>query len=277
MSSLRNPADARVHFSDLVHMASSPKHYRHHILHPKKPTQAMLVGAAADAMVFGVQTVVTYDGKRDERQQRWLDFQTAHSKDIILNPAEYDEARGVAEAVFADPVAKLALEGCAYQMTGQWEAHGLPWAAGIPGKRGGFDAVNLAPSARQLSGLDIQGPYVFDMKRTISGDVDRLIGHARARLWHAQLAAYVDGLRAMGHDIRNALLGCIEGKAPHDVTVIVLDERTLEEGRKCVASWCEAMRQCEASGHWPGRHQSAVRWEWREWGTGQDEEADDVE
>lgn len=273
---LRNAADGRVHFSDLVHMARSPKHYKHNVTHPKKTTQPMIVGAAADALIFGVRNVSVYPGKVRNGKE-WEAFRDSHLDDIVVIQSEYDEAAGVAQSVLSDPVAGLALEGCEIQMTGQWEWNGMPWATGVPGQRGGFDAVNLGPSARQLDEMGISGAYVFDLKRTISGDANALMWHARKRLWHAQMAAYVDGLQAMGHDIRHALLGCAEGSAPHDVTVIVLDESTLNEGRKCISIWTETLKQCEATGHWPGRHQSAVRWEWQEWGGMDEEEGDDDE
>jgi hypothetical protein len=264
-------ADHRVHYSDLKYMAISPKHYRHAVLHPRQPTRAMVIGAVADALVFGHRTVAVYPGKVRSGKE-WEAWSVANSGAITCIRSEYDEAAGVARAIADENDAGAALfrarvEGCRTQVVAQWEAHGLPCAAGVDGVRGGFDAINLDPCAG----------WIFDMKRTIRGGPEQLQRHALRMLWHAQLAWYVDGARAMGWPVRDGVLGLVEGPAPHDITVLVLSDRVLDEGRKCIAAWCEKLRACLEAGRWPGAVQSEVTWDWAEWGSTEAEEADNDE
>jgi hypothetical protein len=81
----------------------------------------------------------------------------------------------------------------------------------------------------------------------------------------------------MGWPVRDGVLGLVEGPAPHDITVLVLSDRVLDEGRKCIAAWCEKLRACLEAGRWPGAVQSEVTWDWAEWGSTEAEEADNDE
>jgi hypothetical protein len=222
-------------------MARSPRHYQLAVSESRTMTRAMTVGAVTDCLVFGQRGVVVYDGKRDGK--RWDEFRVAHASQIKCIQSEYDDAKGAAEAVLADPVARQLLDGCEYQLCVRWEAHGLRRAAGIPGVRGGIDAINRSKR------------YLLDLKVTASTEPSELSRHVWKMLWHAQIADYVD---AMDGQIDAGYLLCAEAAPPHVVTVLRVTPRMLDEGRKSIALWSGRLRACIASGEYPGYVQDVV-------------------
>lgn len=250
---VRHKADNRVHFSDLKHFALSPADYKWACENPKPLTRPMLVGLATDCLVFGNQSLAIYPGKVRNGKE-WEAFERDYSTDIIVNQAEYDDAKGAADAVLADPVARSVLEGCEFQPCAQWEAYGLECASGIPGKRGGFDAMNL------------ERGYTADLKATITAPTWLLKRHADRMLWNAQGAWFVDGAQANGWPIVRHKVITVRANPPYLVTVLTMTEAKLEEGRQILTGWCEQLRACERTNYWPGPEQNEVEWDVEERG-----------
>lgn len=84
---------------------------------------------------------------------------------------------------------------------------------------------------------------------------------AAARAYHAQLALYRIGLRATGIDVHRAAIIAVESSQDHDITILELSDRTLQEGEKLLVSWCERYRACVAARAWPGYVQSPIVWD----------------
>jgi hypothetical protein len=223
----------------------------------------MRVGHIADGIVFGTGKFEVYEG--DRKGAKW---QTALAccppGSEIVTRSEYDDAAGAAEAVRADPVAQSLLAGCEFQRVAQWEMHGLPFASGIAGERGGFDAVRVASAEKP--------GYLCDLKVTADVEPRALQRHSWRMLWPAKAAAYLEGARCVGLDVHDFYLICAEAQPPHCVTVLRLSEAALEMGRKQVAMWCERHRQYEAAGEWPGFVQSVTELEPEVWMVDEGEE-----
>jgi hypothetical protein len=231
-------------------------------LRKREVTRPMTVGAVADCMVFGNRGYALYPGKVRSGKE-WVTFQTEHEGDILCIQSEYDDAKGAADAVLADPIAKQLLAGCTFQLVAQWERDGVGCAAGIHGERGGFDAI-------RPKGDGADRGYVVDMKVTSSTEPDELQRHAWRMHWPAQGAWYVDGARAMGLDVVDFYLLAVESAPPHCVTVLRLTEQgfdagALEIGRRQCAVWLEKHRACEAADAWPGYTQTIRDLEVEEW------------
>ncbi len=239
---LRNPKDGRLHWSDLKHMAECPAMARHALENPKAVTPAMRFGSAVDAALFGTRKLVFFDGRKDGKKWDAFVSTCTFPIDEVLSVAEYDSALRAADAVNADPVAKPLLIG-RHQVVAQWEAHGLPFAAGIEGERGGFDILG--------------SEWIADLKVTTSTRPHQWGQQAWRMLYPVQLALYADSARALGHYPNKAHLIGVRAKAPHIVTVLTMSEATLDVARRMIASWCEQVLECERSGHWPGYVQSA--------------------
>jgi PDDEXK-like domain of unknown function (DUF3799) len=242
---LRNPADGRVHWSDLKHMARSPAHARHALTSRKEPTPAMRIGSAVDSIIFGGRSVVTFDGVR--RGKLWDEFSAANSAAIVLSAKESCDARGAVDAIADDPTAAVLISSGKTQVVCQWEHMGLPFAAGIQGERGGLDVL----------GSD----WIADLKVTSTTEPRAWERQAWRMLYPAQLALY----RSAHPHVKRCYIIGVEARAPHCVTVLELSASSLELGDKMVASWCESVRACEASGHWPGYVQTPILMEPPSW------------
>jgi hypothetical protein len=227
-------------------MRYSPAHYRHRVTTPKEKTRAMTVGALADAMILGGRDWAQYPGKvRSGRE--WELFQASHAGYVIGIASEINESNDIATAVRADETAQslLSAPDLQRQTCHQWSAFGLECSCGVPGERGGIDAHSL------------EKRILVDLKVTVSAEPDKLMRHAYERMWHAQLAWYLEampGLSAMW----TAYLLCVEATAPHCVTVLRVPESILTDGRKSLTLWAEKLRASEESGRWPGYTDSVV-------------------
>lgn len=242
---LRNRSDGRVHFSDLAEMRYSPAHYRHRVTTPKEKTRAMTVGSLADAMILGGRGWARYPGKvRNGRE--WQDFQLSHAGEVIGIASEIEEASEIAAAVRSDETAQsiLKVPGMRFQTCHQWRAFGLDCSCGVEGERGGIDAWS---SERRV---------LADLKVTASAEPSKLMRHAYERMWHAQIAWYLDAVATDGE--WSAYLLCVEATPPYCVTVLYVPPEILEDGRKSIILWAERLRACEDSGRWPGYTDSVV-------------------
>lgn len=252
---LRNAEDGRVHFSDLVQLAQSPAHYKLSVETRRDVTRPMVVGSVSDDLIFhNGRNVARYPGKVRNGKE-WEAFRAANESKVICIGSEFEDARGAAEAVLNDARAMEILSGCEFQRVMQWQAYELPCAAGLTGKRGGFDALHL------------ERGYVADLK--ITGEAtepEQLQRHAMRRHWDAQLAWYIDGAQALGMGtVRDGYLICAEATPPHNVTVLRASPQVLEFGRKKLYRWTEDLRKCEVTGRWPGYTQAIVEWALPEW------------
>ena len=222
----------------------------------------MTVGALADAMILGGRGWALYPGKVRSGKE-WESFRAAHAGDVIGIASEVEEATEIAAAVLADETAQSLLRapGMQYQTCHQWSAFGLDCSCGVPGERGGIDAHSL------------ERRILIDLKVTVSAEPDKLMRHAYERMWHAQLAWYLEampGLSAMWA----AYLLCVEATAPHCVTVLRVPELLLRDGRKSITIWAEMLRSCEESGRWPGYTDSIVEMQRPVWIDDLDDEDD---
>ena len=244
---MRHPVDGRVHFSELKAHVKSPAHVALAVHGARTVSDVMRIGGVADSIVFEHgKGHVLFEGRRDPRSKDWQAFQAEHAGKYIVIASELDRAEGAARAVMADATAQRVLAGCKFQQVMQWEAYGLPCAAGIKGERGGFDAVNL-----ELGELT-------DLKIVHNAEPEYLSRHVLNQFWHAQLAWYRTGLRALGHEIRIARIIAAESSPPHNVTVLRIPERWLVQGVTLCATWAERHRACELADAWPGYVQDEI-------------------
>lgn len=225
--------DGFLHFSTLKHMARSAAHYREACLTPFEPTAAMRLGTLVHKLVLGGDYTV-FPG--DRRGKDWENFRYENQHKEIFTYAELLRAKSAALAVANDPVAAKWLLG-KHEQSMTWNALGYPC-------KGTLDVL----------GED----FVCDLKTTSSTDPVVLTHHARKLWYHAQLAWYLGGARANGHDVRAAALVCVEMEAPHPVTVVRVMPRAIEQGLNAIRSWIERLESCEANGTWPGYVDSEI-------------------
>lgn len=240
-------ADA-VNWSTLKAIGVSPKHYLHLLSTPRKDTDALRLGRLTHCAVFEPDLLSSryvvmprfnrtmkdetalakgYDGGK-EAAAHWL--ANAGSREVV-EADQYEAARAMATAIFADPVA------AAYVVSG-WSEHRIDWTDALTGIqcRGRVDHVNGCLS---------------DLKTTRS-----LVSCERdaARFgYHAQLAWYSDGIAAAGIKVEsNPVLVFVESVPPYDVLVLRFDDDDLAVGRRVYRAALNRLAECRASGVWPG-------------------------
>lgn len=248
--------DGTVHFSDLKKLALSGRQYLHAVNTPHEPTSAMLVGTCVHFLVLGARPgakpLVKYDGTR--RGKEWDAFRAAHLDAEILNATEWATAERIAEAIKADPVARVRLEGARYEVPLTWEEDGLKCST---------------------SGVDIvtADGALGDLKTTPTTYPPHFMSHAFRMLYPQQLAFYRRGARANGIALPKGLflLGA-ETKAPYEIVDLELTENMLEFADRTVTLWLEKLRvlidACPAPRcvtEWPGYAQAPMPWDAPAW------------
>jgi hypothetical protein len=150
-----------------------------------------------------------------------------------------------ADAIRNDPVVRgLELLRAEQQRVIQWEMHGLPWASGIAGHRGGLD----------LLGED----WIADVKVTPSVQPGVWSRQSRRMLYPEQLAAYRMAASSIGRRVKNCYLIGVAAQPPHLVTVLRVPDNDLTDAERTLYAWCERIKQCEAADSWPGYVQTPV-------------------
>lgn len=225
----------------------SPLHLRHYLDSPDNDTRSRGTLRAIHCLVLEqphdpeawARDFVVYPGRR--AGHAWEAWAASQMDRTILIPSEEAEARAVAEAVLAHPVAAPLLTGPGYsELSGVWT-----------------DETTGLDCRLRIDRLKRTGPsswMVLDLKTIDScapHQVTRLVG---ANGWHIQLAHYIAGIRAMrpGDTVEGALV-TVEDSAPHDVAVYVMgpvEELVAEQERQALLA---TYAQCLASGWWPGR------------------------
>jgi len=261
---------AGVNWSTLKLLDDSPLHYRHAVEHPDEGN------TASRGMLRAVHCLVLEPERFEEqfsifdgvRRGKLYDAHViAHEDTTVLNPREHNQARAIAAAVLAHPVASSYLRG-----TGRSEVT-LRWtddATGLPCK-GRADRIALVGSDEV---------WIIDLKTVGSVDARDLGRMAHRMLWHGQLAHYLAGARAMfayygGRRFKAAIVA-VEDKPPHDVGVFVLDDATLEAGESMRRSLLASLAVCRAADEWPGRHPELTTLEFPEYGLPEMEVDDDT-
>jgi len=227
------PRDGYLHFSTLKHMARSPAHYREACLTPFEATAAMRLGTLVHKIVLGGDYII-FPGER--RGKDWDEFRYQNQTKDIFTYSELVRAKSAALAVANDPVAAKWLVG-KHEQSMTWHTLGYPC-------KGTLDVL----------GED----FVCDLKTTSNTEPTVLTHHARKLWYHAQLAWYLGGARANGHQVRKAALVCVEMEAPHPVTVVRVQPRSLRQGLDVIRSWIERLDACVATNTWPGYVDSEI-------------------
>ena len=185
-------------------------------------TYAMERGTAVHALVFNTRKVVAYPGAQ-RRGKEYDAFVAAHPDTEILTAAEYEKARGMADAVLACEVARPYLTGLTEQT--------------ILFKWMGEDCRSTP---------DVRGDgFVTELKSCSVSEPMRFNWHALRMHYHAQMR-----YEAIAANVPTCYLVAVEATPPHPVTAFKLTQRALEQGEKLLMLWMERLRGCEQSKQW---------------------------
>jgi hypothetical protein len=227
------------HFHDLKRFAKSPQYYRAGLGVEGGDTSPFRFGRLSHAVTLGVGEIHIFKGKVRNGKE-WEAFKEGKDEKTIYKQDEVDEAKRIAEAVHAHPLARDFLVG-KKEVPAEWTMYGRKVAT---------------------RGIDILGgSFICDLKTTTNAEPHTFQRGALRYGYHAQLAMYLDAARALGSKATEAYVIAVETSAPYAVTVHRLSPRLLDEGRKLVRSWMERLRACEEADEWPGYTQSICDWD----------------
>lgn len=195
------------------------------------PTDAMQLGSAVDALLFGHKKVYGWEGKV-RRGKEWDEFKAAHEDGIILPNKAFYVARNMADALQSCRVAEPFLKG-AFQKTILFRWNGLDCRA--------------TPDV-------IGNGFLTELKTSMCSDPNRFPWHARSLAYHAQMKMQeiaVHSAKLSEAPIMDHIIVCIESKEPYPIQVFRLTEKALQEGEKCLIAWSERLKIAEQSSSYP--------------------------
>jgi hypothetical protein len=229
-------AIAAVRWSHLKHMDRSPLHYQHATTAERPDTPAFRFGRAVHCLTLEPETwgarYVVWDGGA-RRGKAWDAFEEANADREILTADEYERARAIAGAVFRHPIAGPMIATGATEGVITWTDESTGLAC-----KGRFDHV---------------AGRLVDLKTAADVDPRRWMANAYRYGYHAQLAFYLDGLRASGIvPADDPAIVCVEAVPPHDVVVYTLDPIIIDQGRQMYRRLLARVKECTERGEWPG-------------------------
>lgn len=223
-------------------LATCPARFKYEQDHPPQPTRAMELGTAAHRVVLGVGSdiqVVDADSYRTKAAQRARD-EIREAGGVPLLPDEWDVVEAMAAALREHELASVLLGG-----TGAAEQT-LIWRDGPTRvwRRALIDWLPPAGPDRQM--------FLADYKTAKSAHPDAISRDIEARGYHAQAAWYEDGVKALGlADLVFYYLVVQEKEAPYLVSVVRLDQVSMDAGHHHNRKALELYARCRKSGHWP--------------------------
>ncbi|MDM8000206.1 MAG: PD-(D/E)XK nuclease-like domain-containing protein [Dehalococcoidia bacterium] len=255
-------ASPGIHFSTLRYMGQSPLHYRHAVDCPPTETQAMLLGRAThtavfEPMRFQLDYAIWSGDRRGAAYQQFADEAAAQGRSI-LKENEYNTALAIRDSVRGIP------EIAAFLEKGQPETS-LFWVNPQTG---------LACKGR-LDWIAGEG-VILDLKTTSSIDPRTFAAHAWRMGYFHQAAMYQEGLDVSISNVGVSRCGLIavEKEAPHACRLYWLDPDSLSRAWSEYQGWLGQVKDCMASGIWPGPGPVESELAAPAWATTEDEAVD---
>lgn len=232
-----------VNWSTLVHLATSPRLMKYRATHPREETKALRLGTAIHCAIlepdaWPTRYVVAPDVDKRTKAGKEAFAEWRAGLDpaaVILDAEEHEIATRCAESVRAHAEASALLA------RGRTEVV-LTWTD---------EATGTACKGR----LDLLGSSVLlDVKSTRAESVQALAREIAGRLYHGQLAFYLDGGIATRrlHDTAQVYVLAVQTIEPFDVIPARLMLEDLERGRALYRSLLRKYAECRAAGWWPG-------------------------
>lgn len=233
--------------SQLKELAKSPAHFREYIDHPKPDTPDQIIGTITHTAVLEPHLFdgcfhprpAEYVNKKGEKK-KWngnaiecKEWKLAHNDRPVVSAESYQDILGIRESVLKHPAARLALEQGRAEMCLFCEDPET--------------GVQLKCRTDWLSGTSI-----VDVKTCLDASK---IGFSRtvAKFGYAiQAALNLDIAKILGLEKENFIFIAVEKKRPYAVSAFLLDEESIDIGRKQYRRLLSRYMECVSTDTWPG-------------------------
>ena len=250
-----------VNWSSLVHLATSAKLMEWRRTNPRAETAALRLGTAIHCATLEPERFATAylrqpdfgDGRTKaakEAKAAWEATRTPGA--LVMDPDEYDLAARCSAAVREHSAARDLLRGGLVEEV-------LTWTD---------EETGIACKGR----LDYLTPeYVLDLKSMRAETVQAFAREIAGRLYHGQIAFYLDGAIAskrvdpLGSQ---ALIIGVQTVEPYDVIPCRLMPEDIERGRALYRDLLRRYAEYQAAGWWPGLAPSIVNLTLPDWAKG---------
>lgn len=234
--------------SGLDKIESSPLDYWWHYLRPErevsKPTVAMIFGTALhtavlEPNVFDSDYIVTpkIDRRTNIGKAEFanLTAMCQAGNKTLIEAEDFDNVRGMRDAIFKHPTAKLLFQN------------------GIAEQTFMFQEPNTGANCKiRPDWTDNNSGLIVDLKTTEDATPNGFAKSAFNFKYYKQAPFYLDGLENCGKEAAGFVFVNIEKTEPFKIGIHYLDARSMQFGRDEYLRNCETYVKCLESGIWKG-------------------------
>ena len=218
----------------------SPAHLRHMDENPKTG-DALAFGDAfhthlLEPMRFNEEFAVAPDVDRRTTagKAQWQTFVDAHGHKKVLKHDDWLAITGMARSVMLNEVAGEMLAGRSDTEISMFWQHEL----GIPCKA-------------RIDAISVGDKCIIDLKSTTDASKEAFSRSVANFGYHIQAAWYIDAARAAGFEVETMVFIAVEKTAPYGTACYVLDEFSIDEGRRIIANMLPRYAACLHRNRWP--------------------------
>lgn len=244
-------ADPAYSYSRVKLAVGTMAEYKQAVDNPKPPTEAMIVGTLIDSLVFGELAGECVVKPEPRAPNGWRD-EVLESGRYPVAKDNLSDAQGCAESLDRHSIARGFLRSPgASQVSMFLTWNGVRLKARIdrvPAKSTALVDLKKCQDASPGRYVTREDGTEYFQKPKWSFDIRDFNYHMQAGLylwmWN-QLAGTEDPRNDWVHV-------CVEEKAPHLVNVFQMGSESIAAGEKLFFDTLARIRECEASGKWPG-------------------------
>lgn len=169
----------------------------------------------------------------------WKEFEAAHADRVCIKPGEYDAAMRQADSIRRLPEVREALErGCA-EVSAYWNDP----ATG--------ELCRCRPDWVHECGLD--QAVLLDVKTCSDASPAEFRRQVARKRYEVQAAWYSDGFAAASaSEVLGFVFVAVETIWPYAACAVMLDEESVEAGRRKYRRNLDTYAECRRTGVWPG-------------------------
>lgn len=232
----------------------SPAHYLYEKTHPSESTPTQLFGqlihsAILEPKLFEKDAIVKPEFSGAGSRAKSEEWHLEHHGKMIMKREQFDCVQGILKSIKDHPLASKIVGSGRQEESIFWTDP----ETGIECKAR-FDFLH-------------DGQFVVDVKTTLDASYAQFRKDIANYGYHIQAAHYLEAAQlAYGANYDKYLILAPEREAPHCVSLFILDENAIAEGRALRLQALKTLANCIKSGIFPGYPQQIINIDLPTWG-----------